>query len=112
MSRSVTIEKCNFDKLVNDLMEKYKKINNKKMLCKILLSFGEKIGDQYIILNNEYYEECNSYYNVAHLINSYFGCDFSFDVFCNNTNEMICNKSKYEVVINLGIENKCKVQKL
>ena len=57
MSRSVTIEKCNFDKLVNDLMEKYKKINNKKMLCKILLSFGEKIGDQYIILNNEYYIE-------------------------------------------------------
>ena len=49
---------------------------------KILESCGTFFGDNYVLLNNEYHEDGNPYYNVAKLFDSAFKKEDSFHVFC------------------------------
>jgi len=100
----VDLYKFEYDKLVDELL-KYDKIENKEMLERILKGFGEKCGDYYFLLNNEYYDEYNSYYEVANLINEYFGVEDSFNVFLKLGDRANCNKHRYTVAEELGIEN-------
>lgn len=64
MGANINLEKCNYNELLDRLMSE-RNIQDKDMLEKILLSFGEKSGDTYYILNNEEWEEYNSYYNIG-----------------------------------------------
>lgn len=103
MGININLEKCNFNELVNNLMTQ-RNIKDQKMLEKILLAFGEKTGDIYYLLNNEKWEDYNSYYNVATFIDKYFGIEDSFDIICDLTKDAICNQGIYEVAECLGIQ--------
>lgn len=105
----VDLYKIKYDELINELM-KIEEIDDKDMLEKILLAFGEKIGDYYILLCNEYYEEYNSYYGLTDFIDTYFNLpnDYSkkgsHDVILDLNEEINCNQNKYDVVGKLDLE--------
>ena len=77
MGISIDLEKVNYNEFVNKLLEN-KKINNKELLEKIILEFGNKIGDELVVLHNEYY------------INNKF---IMFN--CNNVKYIILHLSKF-----------------
>ena len=64
MSMSVDLDKLNYKEFVDKLM-KNPKINNKDLLEKIILEFGNKVGEELVILHNEFWEEgicdCNMF---------------------------------------------------
>lgn len=106
MSWSIEIEKCNFNELVTNLCEKYK-IENKELLEKILLEFGEKIGDTYIIMHNEVWEVGICTWNCFKLIDRVFGIkddEDSYDEFIHLSESMISYKTIDEAIENLGLE--------
>ena len=109
MSVDVDLHKVKYAKYLNELM-KLEEVNDKETLEKILLKFGEKIGDYYILLNNEYYNDYNSYYNLFSLIDFYFKIDDTYpnksshEVFLNLCEEMVANRNRYDVAYELGIE--------
>jgi hypothetical protein len=106
MGMSVDVHSYDYEKLV----EKLQKIgaSDKALLEKILAKFGERIGDRYILVNNEYWDEYNSYYNLPNLIDSAFGIKDSFDIFLNGEDcdrrDVNFNASDCEVAEELGIE--------
>ena len=55
MSISVDLEKLNYKEFVDNLM-KNPKINNRELLEKIILEFGNKIGEELVILHNELWD--------------------------------------------------------
>ena len=57
---------------------------NCKILDFILDEFGSTIGDTYILLNNEFWEEYNCYYNISSVIDKVFNVKHSFDCFLND----------------------------
>lgn len=70
MSVIIQLYKYNWDRLILNLQGLG--IEDTGTLEKILLEFGERCGNRYYILNNGYYEEYNSYYNVMSFIQNYF----------------------------------------
>lgn len=102
MGRSVELKVGNYDTILNQLVESFK-IEDVEFLEKVLLSFGEKLGDSYVLLHNEYYEEFNSYFNVSEFIDRYYNVD-SFRVFLDNMSEGVSNMNAYEVADSLGVE--------
>lgn len=105
MGINIDLNKGSFSLLVSEIM-KDKKINDKEMLEKILLEFGEKIEDNYIILNNEYYQDGNCYYKCSEFIDRYFETEDSFDAFIKILKEINCYKEISKAEENLGIELK------
>lgn len=79
MSVSIEVKSYNYDELVNGIMGLCK-TDNKELVEKILLAGGDHIGDRYLILNNEYWEEFDSYYNVSSVLDEVFDVE---DVFGN-----------------------------
>ena len=53
---SVDLYKLNYKKFVDKLMEN-PKINDRELLEKIILEFGNKIGEDLVILENEFWED-------------------------------------------------------
>lgn len=102
MGMYIELEKCNFKTLVDKLMED-PKIDDREMLEKILKGFGEVIGDTYLLLDNEFYEEYNSYYELERLLESYFRVD-CFDIIMKECREVNANQSASDVAELLGIE--------
>lgn len=102
MGRAVELKVGNYDTVLNKLVDKFE-IEDVEFLEKVLLSFGEKLGDSYVLLHNEYYEEFNSYFNVAEFIDRYYDVD-SFNVFLDNMTEGVSNMNTYDVADNLGVE--------
>lgn len=108
MGISIDLEKVNYNEFVKKLMEN-KKINNKELLEKIILEFGNKIGDELVILHNEYYEEGICTWNMCTMINEVFGLDYyedSNEVLLKLSKEIIGYKEIDEAYENLGIERK------
>ena len=103
MGTSVELNKCNYSELLNALVTKFN-IEDIATLEKALGEFGEKAGDQYFILNNEYYEEFNAYYSLGGFIDRYFGVEDSFSVICGLTKEANCNVNEDDVAEILGVE--------
>ena len=82
MSMSVDLYSYNFEKLINKILT-FCKTDDKELVEKVLLSCGNKIGDKYIILNQELWEEYNCYYNVARVLEKIFHVEDVFgNVFC------------------------------
>ena len=83
---------------------------NEKILDFILDSFGSTINDKYIILNNEFWEDCNCYYNISKVIDKVFNVENSFDCFLYNELKeiLISYAEEYDVLeeieTNFGIE--------
>ena len=70
MGQDVELYKYNWDRLILDI--KNLGITDVDMLEKILLAFGERCGNRYYLLDNEVYDEYNSFYSVIEVIEEYF----------------------------------------
>ena len=109
MSISIDLEKVNYNKFINKLLEN-KKINNKELLEKIVLEFGNKIGDDLVLLHNEYYEDGICTWNMCKMINEVFGLDSikedSYNIYLKLNKNLISYKEIDEAYENLKIERK------
>lgn len=100
----IELYKYDYNKLVNTIMEQFPQVQDRIMLEKILVSFGENINGTYILLRNDYYDDDNSYFNVLRLLETYFDIDGVGNVFRELKNEVNCNNSTYEVKRKLNIK--------
>lgn len=106
MGRSVDLNKYDYFELKMELIKEFGIDNSDGMLDKILLSFGEipSDSDTYFLLNNEFWEDDNSYYGCPTLIDKYYKVDGSFNVFCKLGKESkVASMNWYDVADKLGI---------
>jgi hypothetical protein len=75
MSSDIELYKYNWDRLMLDL--KNVGVDDMDKLEKILLAFGERCGNRYYLLNNEIWDEYNSFFNVIDFIRDHFDLDES-----------------------------------
>ena len=105
MGRYAELNKGSIDNITIKLMDKFPQIKDKDELKGILALFGEISGDNYYIMNNEFYEDYNSYYQVGRFIDAYYNINEetqgdSFDIICWETKEAKCNISARNVEFN------------
>ena len=113
MSINVDLEKVNYNEFINKLMEN-PKINNKELLEKVILEFGNKVGNDLIILHNEYYEDGICTWNMCTMIEEVFRLDEEDDVYemyCDLSKNLISYKEIDEAYENLGLEREIKETK-
>ena len=89
MGRSVEVKSYDYEQLVKEIKAYYKTADS-SLIEKILLAGGDKIGDRYIILNNEFWETYDSYYNVTSVLDEYLGNEELENVFGN----VFCTRDK------------------
>lgn len=112
MSISVDLEKVNYEKFINELMARFE-INNRELLEKVILEFGNHIGEDLVLLHNEYYEDGICTWNMCNMIGEVFNFtdkdkDDVYTVYINLKKEIIGYKEIDEAYDNLGIERKYK----
>ena len=103
MGYDIEVYKYNLKELKKSFME-LPEINDEDLLTKIMLEFGEVIGDYYIILDNEYYEDGNCFYNLSSMIDKVFNTEDSFDVLLKQREFLLSHKELYDAYDNLGLE--------
>lgn len=104
----IDLNKVNYEKFIEELM-KDEKINDRVLLEKILLEFGNHIGDDLIILHNEYYEDGICTWNMFHVIEEVFKLDddeYVSDVYYDLEQSLISYKEIDEAYENLGLERR------
>lgn len=95
--------------LVNELKE-YTKAQDTKEIEEILLLGGSIVGDRYIILNNEFWDEYNAYFGVSEIIDKKFNVQDSFRIFLDDKNtERVSLRSGfdddlYSILYKMGID--------
>lgn len=108
MSISIDLDKVNYNDFINQLM-KNSQIADKELLEKIVLEFGNKVGEDLVVLSNEYYETGHCLWNMFHMIEEVFGLDdkdYASDVWYNLRKGLIDYKEIDEAYENLGLERK------
>ena len=103
MGYDIEIYKYKYKELKKSFME-LSGVNDEDLLTKIMLEFGEVIGDYYIILDNDYYEDGNCFYNLPNMIDKVFNTEDSFDVLLKRRESLLSYKELYEAYDNLGLE--------
>ena len=103
MGCNIDVYKYNLKELKKSFME-LPEINDEDLLTKIMLEFGEVIGDSYIILDNEYYEDGDCFYNLPNMIDKVFNTEGSFDVLLKQRESLLSYKELYDAYDNLGLE--------
>lgn len=107
MSTSVDLYKLNYKEFVNELM-KNPKINNRELLEKIILEFGNKVGEDLIILKNEFWEDGICTWNMQNMITEVFDlqddCKYVDNIFYNLEQDLINYKEIDEAYENLGLK--------
>lgn len=109
MSTSVDLYKLNYKEFVDELM-KNPKINNRELLEKIILEFGNKVGEDLIILENEFWEDGICTWNMFEMIQEVFELEdleddeYISDVFYELRKTLIGYKEIDEAYENLGLE--------
>lgn len=106
MSISVDLEKLNYKEFVDNLM-KNPKINNRELLEKIILEFGSKIGEELVILHNEFWEDGICTWNMFAMIQEIFELEddeYISDVFYKLRKNLINYKEIDDAYENLGLE--------
>ncbi len=106
MSMSVDLYKLNYKKFVDELM-KNPKINNRELLEKIILEFGNKVGEDLIILKNEFWEDGICTWNMFAMIQEIFELEddeYISDVFYELRKILINYKEIDDAYENLGLE--------
>ena len=113
MSIDIDLEKVNYEKFINNLIEKFKKIDNRKLLEKVILEFGNHIGEDFIILHNEYYEDGICTWNMCKMIEEVFGLTEedktetdAYGVYLELREFLVSYKEIDEAYEDLGIERK------
>lgn len=105
MGISIDLEKVNYKTLIEELM-KDKKINDMKLLEKIILEFGNLVGEDLVLLHNEYYEEGICTWNLFTMIDEVFETEDTYSKYVQIREEMIGYKEIDEAYENLGLERK------
>ena len=112
MGISIDLEKVNYKEFVNKLLEN-EKIKDKELLERIILEFGNKIGDELVILHNEYYEDGTCSWNMCNMIEEVFGLksdenseDYVYDIYSDLNSYLISYKEIDEAYENLGLRRK------
>lgn len=106
MSISVDLEKLNYKEFVDKLM-KNPKINNRELLEKIILEFGNKIGEELVILHNEFWEDGICDWNMFAMIQEIFELEddeYVSDVYYELRKGLINYKEIDDAYENLGLE--------
>ena len=106
MSMSVDLDKLNYKEFVDKLM-KNPKINNKDLLEKIILEFGNKVGEELVILHNEFWEEGICDCNMFKMIQEIFELEddeYVSDVYYELRKGLINYKEIDDAYENLGLE--------
>ena len=103
MGYNIEVYKFKFKELKKSFME-LPEVNDEDLLTKIMLEFGEVIGDSYIILDNEYYEDGDCFYNLPNMIDKVFNTEDSFDVLLKQRELLLSYKELYDAYDNLGLE--------
>lgn len=110
MGRSIDLYSYDYEKLLNRTLEVCN-TNDRDLVEKILLSCGNKIADRYIILNQEFWEDCSCYYNVARALEKVFKVDDVFgEVFCTwkdndvDKKELVQAMEMYQIEEALDVE--------
>lgn len=87
MGVNIDIHSYDYNELV-DGIQKYTRTKDIKLIKYVLEQCGSHIGDRYIILNQELWEDYSAYYNVASVIDELFNVDDSFsEIFCTFDNK-------------------------
>ena len=109
MSMSVDLYKLNYKKFVDKLMEN-PKINDRELLEKIILEFGNKVGKDLIILENEFWEDGICAWNMRNMITKVFNlqddCEYVDNIFYNLKQDLINYKEIDKAYENLGLDMK------
>lgn len=71
MGVSIDLNRYDYEKTKKALLEKTNE-KDENVIDKILQEFGTKINNDYIILNNEYYEDGNCFYKILEFIERYY----------------------------------------
>ena len=103
---SVDLYKLNYKKFVDKLMEN-PKINDRELLEKIILEFGNKIGEDLVILENEFWEDGICTWNMFAMITEIFELeedDYVDIVFSKLQKSLIEYKEIDDAYDNLGLE--------
>ena len=107
MSMNVDLEKLNYKEFVDKLM-KNPKINDRELLEKIILEFGNKIGEELVILHNEFWEDGICTWNMRNMITEVFDlqddCKYVDDIFYNLEQDLINYKEIDEAYEILGLK--------
>ena len=106
MSMSVDLYKLNYKEFADELM-KDPKINNRELLEKIILEFGNKVGEDLIILENEFWEDGICTWNMFAMIQEIFELEddeYISDVFYELRKGLINYKEIDDAYKNLGLE--------
>lgn len=111
MSVSVDLYKLNYKEFVDKLMEN-PKINNRELLEKIILEFGNKVGEDLVILKNEFWEDGICSWNMLAMITEVFDLQDSGDyvdkIFYKLTQVLINYKEIDDAYENLGLQKRRK----
>lgn len=106
---SVDLYKLNYKKFVDKLMEN-PKINDRELLEKIILEFGNKIGEDLVILENEFWEDGICTWNMENMITEVFNlqddCEYVSNIFYNLKQDLINYKEIDKAYENLGLDMK------
>lgn len=105
MGISIDLEKVNYEKLIEELM-KDKKINDRELLEKIILEFGNLVGEDLVLLHNEYYEDGICTWNLFNMIDEVFETEDTYSKYIKIREDMIDYKEIDEAYENLGLERK------
>ena len=104
---SVDLYKLNYKKFVDKLMEN-PKINDRELLEKIILEFGNKIGEDLVILENEFWEDGICTWNMTNMITEVFNlqddCEYVDNILYNLEEDLIKYKEIDDAYDNLGLE--------
>lgn len=106
MSISVDLYKLDYKEFVDKLMEN-SKINNRKLLEKIILEFGNKVGEELVILENEFWEDSICTWNMFAMIQEVFELEddeYVSDVFYELRKNLVGYKEIDDAYENLEIE--------
>lgn len=107
MSMSVDLYKLNYKEFVDELM-KNPKINNRELLKKIILEFGNKVGEDLIILENEFWKDGICTWNMRNMITEVFNlqddCEYVDNIFYNLEQDLINYKEIDKAYENLGLK--------
>lgn len=105
MGISIDLEKVKYEKLIEELM-KDKKINDRELLEKIILEFGNLVGEDLVLLHNEYYEDGICTWNLFNMIDEVFETKDTYSKYIKIREDMINYKEIDEAYENLGLERK------
>lgn len=79
MGRSIDLYSYDKEKLINNLAL-YCKTEDKPLIKKILSKFGTFIHDRYVILNQDFWEDYDCFFNLTSVIDRVFKAENSVDV--------------------------------